>query len=207
MRPFTAVDLRRTLPSGSRSPTGVTLSTSKRRLCWRLTPEIGWSRPAKSAGGTWTFLRRRAGYDTAVRFLETVSASPRIEIVRVSEPAEKAAEQWLRSRDDRDSAWVDATSFATMRELRTSEAFAFDGDFSAAGFIELRRRRPASAMHVGLNLIFLVPGETGGMEVAARELIPALDRGRPAAIRASPRSSTARPPPRKTVPGASCCRR
>jgi glycosyltransferase involved in cell wall biosynthesis len=27
---------------------------------------------------------------------------------------------------------------------------------------------------VGLNLIFLVPGETGGMEVAARELIPAL---------------------------------
>jgi glycosyltransferase involved in cell wall biosynthesis len=29
-------------------------------------------------------------------------------------------------------------------------------------------------MHVGLNLIFLVPGETGGMEVAARELIPAL---------------------------------
>ena len=29
-------------------------------------------------------------------------------------------------------------------------------------------------MHVGLNLIFLVPGETGGMEVYARELIPAL---------------------------------
>ncbi len=29
-------------------------------------------------------------------------------------------------------------------------------------------------MHVGLNLIFLVPGETGGMEVVARELIPAL---------------------------------
>ena len=29
-------------------------------------------------------------------------------------------------------------------------------------------------MHVGLNLIFLVPGRTGGMEVAARETIPAL---------------------------------
>jgi glycosyltransferase involved in cell wall biosynthesis len=28
--------------------------------------------------------------------------------------------------------------------------------------------------HVGLNLIFMVPGRTGGMEVAARELIPAL---------------------------------
>jgi glycosyltransferase involved in cell wall biosynthesis len=29
-------------------------------------------------------------------------------------------------------------------------------------------------MHVGLNLVYLVPGETGGMEVVARELIPAL---------------------------------
>ncbi len=33
---------------------------------------------------------------------------------------------------------------------------------------------PPGATHIGLNLIFLVPGETGGMEVAARELIPAL---------------------------------
>ena len=31
-------------------------------------------------------------------------------------------------------------------------------------------------MHVGLNLVFLVPGETGGMEVYARELVPALGR-------------------------------
>ena len=29
-------------------------------------------------------------------------------------------------------------------------------------------------MHVGLNLVFMVPGQTGGMEVAARALIPAL---------------------------------
>jgi hypothetical protein len=33
---------------------------------------------------------------------------------------------------------------------------------------------PAKPTHIGLNLIFLVPGETGGMEVYARELIPAL---------------------------------
>ena len=31
-------------------------------------------------------------------------------------------------------------------------------------------------MHVGLNLIYLVPGETGGLETYARELIPALLR-------------------------------
>ncbi len=37
--------------------------------------------------------------------------------------------------------------------------------------------------HIGLNLIFLVPGETGGMEVAARELIPALLAEAPAGMR------------------------
>ncbi len=34
-------------------------------------------------------------------------------------------------------------------------------------------------MHVGLNLIYLVPGETGGTEVVARELLPALVSARP----------------------------
>jgi glycosyltransferase involved in cell wall biosynthesis len=38
-------------------------------------------------------------------------------------------------------------------------------------------------MHIGLNLIFLVPGETGGMEVVARELIPALVDVAPAGTR------------------------
>ena len=32
----------------------------------------------------------------------------------------------------------------------------------------------ALSVHVGLNLVFLVPGESGGMEVYARELIPPL---------------------------------
>ena len=33
---------------------------------------------------------------------------------------------------------------------------------------------PRRVSHVGLNLVFMVPGQTGGMEVAARALIPAL---------------------------------
>jgi glycosyltransferase involved in cell wall biosynthesis len=37
--------------------------------------------------------------------------------------------------------------------------------------------------HVGLNLIFLVPGETGGMEVVARELLPALASVAPPGMR------------------------
>lgn len=35
-------------------------------------------------------------------------------------------------------SFVDACSFAVMRRLRLREVVAFDGDFSAAGFVELR---------------------------------------------------------------------
>ncbi len=37
-----------------------------------------------------------------------------------------------------------------------------------------RLPQPPAGTHIGLNLLFLVPGETGGMEVYARELIPRL---------------------------------
>ena len=72
----------------------------------------------------------------------------------------------------------------------------FAADDSRRGRQGADRCRPPSgegveATHVGLNLVYLVPGETGGMEIYARELIPALlDAGRPAAHGAS---STARP--------------
>jgi predicted nucleic acid-binding protein len=33
---------------------------------------------------------------------------------------------------------VDATSFVVMRHRRLTEALAFDGDFAAAGFVEVR---------------------------------------------------------------------
>jgi len=41
----------------------------------------------------------------------------------------------------------------------------------------------AAQPHIGLNLVFLVPGETGGMEVYARELIAALLAHAPAEMR------------------------
>jgi predicted nucleic acid-binding protein len=36
-------------------------------------------------------------------------------------------------------AFVDATSFRVMHDRRLREAFAFDHDFVAAGFVEVRR--------------------------------------------------------------------
>ena len=59
-------------------------------------------------------------------------------VLQVGTTTDRRAWDWLRNRDDRVYSYVDATSFEFMRAERIKEALAFDGDFSAAGFIEVR---------------------------------------------------------------------
>lgn len=89
-------------------------------------------------GETWTFLRRRAGHRSATQFLDALQGSKRIEVVRLDEAHEVDALRWLRRHDEREYSFVDATSFVLMKSLRIRSCLAFDGDFSAAGFTELR---------------------------------------------------------------------
>lgn len=89
-------------------------------------------------GESWTFFRRRSGHAHARSFLDAVSRSPRLTIRHLEEDLEQEAFRWLRRRDEREYSFVDATSFALMRRLRVREAFAFDGHFAAAGFVEMR---------------------------------------------------------------------
>jgi predicted nucleic acid-binding protein len=89
-------------------------------------------------GETWTFVRRRSGHAAAVHFIDHLERSPRIEVVGVDDDLEREALQWLRRHDEREYSFVDATSFAVMRKRRLRDALAFDGDFTAAGFVELR---------------------------------------------------------------------
>jgi predicted nucleic acid-binding protein len=89
-------------------------------------------------GETWTFLRSRVGHRSAVACLEALFGSVRLHIVHVPEALEEVALAWLRRHDERRYSFVDATSFALMRSMKIKEALAFDGDFSAAGFRELR---------------------------------------------------------------------
>lgn len=89
-------------------------------------------------GETWTFLRRRADNRAAVRYLDLVERSPRLNVIHVDDVIEREAWAWLRRHDERVYSFVDATSFATMRRFGLLEALAFDGDFSAAGFVEVR---------------------------------------------------------------------
>ncbi len=71
-------------------------------------------------------------------FLDVLDRSPRVRVVTASPEVEEDALRWLRRRDEREYSFVDATSFAAMRSLRIRRALAFDGDFAAAGFQELR---------------------------------------------------------------------
>lgn len=89
-------------------------------------------------GETWTFLRRRLSHTDAIDFLDGVDSSPGVAVEHVTPPQEQAAWAWLRHHDEREYSFVDATSFQLMRSNRITEALAFDGDFSAAGFVELR---------------------------------------------------------------------
>jgi uncharacterized protein len=89
-------------------------------------------------GETWGFVRRRSGHATALAVVDRIHRAQRLVRFYVEREDERAAWTWLRRRAEREYSFVDATSFALMRRLAIHEAFAFDADFSAAGFIELR---------------------------------------------------------------------
>lgn len=89
-------------------------------------------------GETWTFLRRRAGHESAIEFLEVMNRSNRLVVEHVTAALEDKALRWLRRHDEREYSFVDATSFQVMNGSRLETALAFDGDFTAAGFVELR---------------------------------------------------------------------
>ncbi len=90
-------------------------------------------------GETWTWLRYKRWHRKAVEFLDSVGGpGQHIQVARVEGNEEDAALLWLRKHDEREYSFVDATSFAFMRAKGIEDALAFDGDFAAAGFTELR---------------------------------------------------------------------
>lgn len=89
-------------------------------------------------GESWTFLRTKYGHKASTGLLDGLERTTRLTLAFVGSELEHEAWTWLRRHDERAYSFVDATSFALMRSLRIRDAFAFDGDFTAAGFTELR---------------------------------------------------------------------
>jgi uncharacterized protein len=78
------------------------------------------------------------GFRVGIAFLDTLEASRTVTVVPVDADLEKAALAWLRHHDEREYSFVEATSFMLMQSLGIRESLTFDGNFSAAGFVELR---------------------------------------------------------------------
>lgn len=92
-------------------------------------------------GESWTFLRRKDSHRSAVALLDRIDAltdHEHLVLHRVTDEQELAAWEWLRKHDERGYSFVDVTSFRVMRDRRLREALAFDHDFAAAGFVEVR---------------------------------------------------------------------
>lgn len=89
-------------------------------------------------GETWTLVTRRVGHPAAVRCIRAIRRLPGVTVEPVSAQDHDDAWRWLERHDEREYSFVDAVSFAVMRRLGVAEALAFDGDFTAAGFVEVR---------------------------------------------------------------------
>ena len=88
-------------------------------------------------GETYTLLRTVCGYAEAVRFLDLVQETRRLECIFVTSSLEERAYRLLRQYADQSFSFVDATSFTVMRSERIRHAFAFDQHFATAGFVRI----------------------------------------------------------------------
>jgi len=89
-------------------------------------------------GETWTLVNRWGHHKGALACVEAIRRLPGVEVETVTPADLKAAWAWLRQHDERPYSFVDAISFRVMQRRRITEALTFDGDFAAAGFIEVR---------------------------------------------------------------------
>jgi predicted nucleic acid-binding protein len=79
-------------------------------------------------------IRRDGGHARAMRFLESLRTTPRLERVHSDTDLEQRAERLLAQYADHAFSFADAVSFTVMRERDITESFAFDHHFLIAGF-------------------------------------------------------------------------
>jgi uncharacterized protein len=88
-------------------------------------------------GETYRLLRVSKGYREAKRFLDLLAQRLRLDRLFITEPLERQAYEILGRFADHPLSFLDATSFAVMRQQRMQHAFAFDAHFVTAGFLRI----------------------------------------------------------------------
>ncbi len=88
---------------------------------------------------SYTIIRLRAGHRLAVEFGEELRTSDLIRIEYLTPEVIEDAWSLFKRFADKEFSFTDCTSFVLMRRLGLRETLAFDGHFTQAGFLELRR--------------------------------------------------------------------
>ncbi|MBA4349457.1 MAG: VapC toxin family PIN domain ribonuclease [Thermodesulfovibrio sp.] len=81
-----------------------------------------------------------AGYDVAVKVGEFILNSRVIEFIWLNETVKMKAWDYFKRHSDKGYSFTDCTSFVFMKDLKIDQFFAFDKDFSKAGFIDFSKR-------------------------------------------------------------------
>ena len=86
---------------------------------------------------SYTLIHRAGGHRRAIDFIEALHETDRVHVVYSDVGLERLAFQILVQYADQDFSYVDAVSFAIMRQNSITNAFAFDRHFVIAGFMTL----------------------------------------------------------------------
>lgn len=81
----------------------------------------------------------RVPHSTRFDFIDTIKATPYLEIIHVDAHLDAAAWAFLKARPDKEWSLVDAVSFLVMQDRGFTEALTGDHHFEQAGFIRLLR--------------------------------------------------------------------
>jgi hypothetical protein len=84
---------------------------------------------------TVTLLLSRVGHSYAVRFLEMLQTSRKVQQIYLTLTQIAAAITLFRNRADKGWSFTDCSSFVLMQEYQLQVAFAFDEHFKQAGFL------------------------------------------------------------------------
>jgi uncharacterized protein len=83
---------------------------------------------------TYTLILRTGGHARAIAFLRSLRTSQRVRTIHADAALEENAAAILEQYSDQQFSYVDAVSFALMRQRTIEQAFAFDRHFLTAGF-------------------------------------------------------------------------
>jgi uncharacterized protein len=87
---------------------------------------------------TITLIRRRVGLSEALQLDEAIASGKAVQLMWIDSASHRAAVQLMSTSKDKDWSVTDCSSFIVMGALGIKNAFAYDADFSQAGFSVVR---------------------------------------------------------------------